>query len=156
MAVAVARELIKADPENGAIYMQNAQAYTQALDAQTARIEAELAPVKSTPYVVFHDAFQYFEKRFGLSAAGSIADVSAKAPSAQRLREIRAKIAEVKAVCVFREPQYDGKVVATVIEGTGAREGVLDPVGAEIAPGPEAYPQLLTNMAASLRACLAG
>ena len=156
MAVAVARELIKADPENGAAYMQNAQAFVEEIDAETARIAAELAPVTSTPYVVFHDAFQYFEKRFGLAAAGSIADVSAKAPSAQRLREIRAKIAEVKAACVFREPQYDGKVVATVIDGTGAREGVLDPIGADITPGPKAYQQLLSNLAASLKACLSG
>ncbi len=156
MAVAVARELIKADPENGAAYLQNAQAFVEAVDAETARIEAELAPVKSTPYVVFHDAFQYFEKRFGLSAAGSIADVSAAAPSARRLKEIRARIAEVKAACVFREPQYDGKVVATVIEGTGAREGVLDPIGAELTPGPQAYQQLLSNLAGSLKACLAG
>ena len=93
---------------------------------------------------------------FGLAGAGSIADVSARAPSAQRLREVREKIAAVKAACVFREPQYDGKVVAIVIEGTGAREAVLDPLGAGLTPGPDAYQKLLAGLAASLKACLSG
>jgi len=156
MAAAVAAELAKADPANAAIYTSNADAFARSLDALSGEIAAELAPVKAVPYVVFHDAYQYFETRFGLSAAGSIADVSAKAPSAKRLKEVRAKIAEVKAACVFREPQYDGKVVRTVIEGTGAREGVLDPLGADIAPGAGAYQQLLGQLADDLRACLAG
>jgi zinc transport system substrate-binding protein len=156
MAAAVAAELAKADPANAATYTTNAEAFARSLDALSGQIAAELAPVKAVPYVVFHDAYQYFEERFGLSAAGSIADVSAKAPSAKRLKEVRGKIAEVKAACVFREPQYDGKVVQTVIEGTSAREGVLDPLGAAITPGAGAYQQLLSQLSKDLKACLAG
>ncbi|WP_373503581.1 zinc ABC transporter substrate-binding protein [Aestuariivirga sp.] len=154
MAAAVAAELAKADPANAAAYQANAKAFEASLDAVTAEISAELAPVKTKPYIVFHDAYQYFEARFGLSAAGSISDVSAKAPSAQRLEEIRNKLKATQAECVFREPQYDSKVVATVIEGTPAREGVLDPLGADVAPGAGAYRQILLNLAASLKACL--
>lgn len=156
MAAAVAAALAKADPANAASYAANAEAFAKSLDQEQAAIAAELAPVKDRPYVVFHDAYQYFENRFGLSAAGSIADVSAQAPSAQRLAEVRNKIVEVKAACVFREPQYDSKLLTVVIEGTGAREGVLDPLGAALTPGPDAYQQLLRNLAASLRDCLAG
>lgn len=156
MAAQVAAELTRVDPANAAAYAANAQAFSQSLDALSGRITAELAPVKDTPFIVFHDAYQYFERRFGLAGAGSISDVSAAAPSAKRLREVRGKIESVKAACVFREPQYDGKVVATVIEGTGAREGVLDPLGAGLTPGPEAYQQLLDDLAKSFRACLAG
>ena len=156
MASAVAAELAKADPANAETYRKNAEAFSASLDQLSGQLAAELAPVKTVPYVVFHDAYQYFEQRFGLSAAGSISDVSASAPSAKRLREVRAKIKDVKAACVFREPQYDGKVVATVIEDTNAREGVLDPLGADIKPGPEAYQQLLTQLSKSLKDCLAG
>ena len=155
MASAVAAELAKADPANAETYRKNAEAFSASLDQLSSQLAAELAPVKTVPYVVFHDAYQYFEQRFGLSAAGSISDVSANAPSAKRLREVRAKIKDVKAACVFREPQYDGKVVQTVIEGTKAREGVLDPLGADITPGPEAYQQLLTKLSKSLKDCLA-
>jgi zinc transport system substrate-binding protein len=156
MAMAAASELSKADLANATAYEANAKAFTASLDKTSAEITASLAPVKDKPYVVFHDAYQYFENRFGLNAAGSIADVSAQAPSAQRLSEVRRKIAETKAACVFREPQYDSKVVGTVIEGSSAREGVLDPLGAELTPGPLAYQQLLLNLAASLKACLGG
>lgn len=156
MALAVAGELAKVDPANAAIYARNAEGFAGSLDELSTVLQTELAPVKNVPYVVFHDAYQYFELRFGLTAAGSIADVSAKAPSAKRLREVRGKIEAVKAACVFREPQYDGKVVAAVIEGTGAREGVLDPLGAGIPPGTQAYQQLLTQLARNLKACLAG
>ncbi|MCA3560219.1 MAG: zinc ABC transporter substrate-binding protein [Aestuariivirga sp.] len=156
MARAVADALSRADPANAAAYGANAGAFAAEIDRTSAAIAAELAPVKSKPFIVFHDAYQYFEKRFGLAGVGSISDVSAQAPSARRLAEVRDKIASAHAICVFREPQFDGKAVQTVIEGTGAREGVLDPLGANLIPGPEAYPQLLRNLAKALKDCLSG
>ena len=155
MAGLVAIELTKADPEHAQAYTANATAFAASVDLTAAGIAAELAPLKHRPFIVFHDAYQYFEKRFGLTAVGSISDVSAHAPSAQRLEDIRRKLSSTGAVCVFREPQFDSKLVDAVIEGTQARDGVLDPLGASLTPGPQAYRQLLTNLAASLKACLA-
>jgi len=156
MADAVAAALSQADPANAALYAANAKAFNASLDALAGEIEAKLAPVKDKPYIVFHDAYQYFERRFDLNAVGSIADFSAAPPSAQRIHEIRGKIAATSAVCAFREPQFDEKFVATAIEGSAARLGILDPLGADLQPGPLAYPQLLRNLAASLATCLAG
>jgi zinc transport system substrate-binding protein len=156
MAREVAADLARADPTNAATYAANEKAFETALDQTSATIAAELAPVKGKPFIVFHDAYHYFEKRFGLTGVGSISDVSAQAPSAERLAEVRDKIVATKATCVFREPQFDDKVVQTVIEGTTAREGVLDPLGAKLTPGPEAYPQLLRNLAMALKDCLSG
>jgi zinc transport system substrate-binding protein len=156
MAVQVAADLAQADPGNAAAYAANEKAFAAQIDQTSAAIAAELAPLKGKPFIVFHDAYHYFEKRFGLTAVGSISDVSAQAPSAERLAEVRDKIVAAKAVCVFREPQFDDKVVQTVIDGTSAREGVLDPVGASLAPGPQAYLQLLQNLAAALKGCLSG
>ena len=155
MARQVAADLAKADPANGASYAANAQAFAADIDRTSAAIVAELAPVKAKPFIVFHDAYHYFEKRFGLTGVGSISDVSAQAPSAERLSAVRDKIIAAHAACVFREPQFDDKVVQTVIEGTSAREGVLDPLGATLTPGPQAYRQLLQNLAAALKDCLA-
>lgn len=156
MARMVAAELAKADPANAAAYAANAKAFEAETDRTSAAIAAELAPVKDKPFIVFHDAYHYFEEHFGLRGVGSISDVSAQAPSAERLAEVRDKITASKAACVFREPQYDDKVVQTVIEGTPARQGVLDPLGATLTPGPGAYPQLLKNLSAALRDCLSG
>ena len=156
MAVAVAAELARADPAGAETYAANARSFAAAVDAASTEIAAILAPVKSKPYIVFHDAYHYFEHRFGLNAVGSISDVSARTPSAERLKELRDKLAQTGAVCVFREPQFDDKVVQTIIEGSTARAATLDPLGATLDPGPGAYPQLLRNLANDLAGCLAG
>ena len=156
MAAEVAEDLAAIDSSNAGTYRANAQAFISGLNQTEAEISASLADVKGKPFIVFHDAYPYFEKRFGLTAVGSISDASANAPSAQRIEEIRRKIRESQALCVFREPQFDGKFAATVIEGSKARSGVLDAVGADLELGPGAYPQLLLNIAASAKACLSG
>lgn len=155
MANAVALELGRIDPEHASNYKENATAYSASLDRLAAEISAATKPLQNKPIVVFHDAYQYFETRFGLSVVGSISDISATAPSAKRLKEIRDKLAETKAICVFREPQFDSKYVSVVLEGTRAREGVLDPIGSALTPGPNAYDELLKNLAKSASDCLA-
>lgn len=154
MTNAVAADLSRIDPDNAKTYEANAAAYVALLDQLTAEISADTKPLQGKPYVVFHDAYQYFEKRFGLTAVGSISDVSASAPSAKRLNEIRSKLEETKALCVFREPQFDAKYVTVVLEGSKAKQGVLDPIGSDITPGPKAYAELLTRLAKGARDCL--
>ncbi len=154
MALAAARELAAVDPPNAATYAANAARFAVSIDALTAELEAELAPVKSRPFIVFHDAYQYFERFFELNAVGSIADVRAASPSAKRLQEIRGRLKESGALCVFREPQFDAKFADVVIEGSQAKLGVLDPLGADLRQGPDAYFTLLRNLAGNLRACL--
>jgi zinc transport system substrate-binding protein len=155
MTNAVAAELGKIDPEHARSYKANAAAYVASLDQLAAEISAETKPIQNKPFIVFHDAYQYFETRFGLTAVGSISDVSAAAPSAKRLKEIKDKLEETKAVCVFREPQFDAKYVSVVLEGSKAKQGVLDPIGSELTPGPNAYAELLKNLAKSAKDCLA-
>ncbi len=155
MAAAIATELAKIDPANAATYAANAARLASGIDAASNEIASDLAVVRDKPFIVFHDAYQYFEKRFGLRAVGSIANISGASPSAQRLNEIRDKLRATGAVCVFREPQFDGKFVDAVIEGSSARSSVLDPLGADLEPGPGAYLQLLHNLASSLKSCLA-
>lgn len=156
MAAEAATVLAKADPDHAAAYKANAKVFAADIDRLETELGAQLAPLKDKPFVVFHDAYQYFESRFGLSGVGSISDVSAHSPSAQRLEEIRQKIVSAKAVCVFREPQFDSKFADVVSEGTPARAAVLDPLGAKVTPGPGAYQAILRNLAADLKACLSG
>lgn len=151
---AIAAALAQADPEHGAAYAANAAAARGELDALQAELAASLAPLRGRPYIVFHDAFQYFEHGFDLPAAGAIAFNDAALPGAQRIAQIRARLADAKAACVFAEPQSPADLVATVIEGTGAKTGSLDPLGAHLTPGPELYPALLRDLARALHACL--
>lgn len=152
----IASILGEADPHNAQLYLDNAQAYSSRLDELVTQIETIIAPVRDKPVIVFHDAYQYFEQRFGVNVVGSITVNPEVAPGAQRLKEIRDKLRELNAACVFSEPQFLPRPVATVMEGTNASSGVLDPLGAEIADGPELYPALMRNLALSLASCLEG
>jgi len=132
----------------------NAEALNARIDALTARIEAETKPLKNKPFVVFHDAYQYFDRRFGLDAIGSITVSPQVQPSAKRLTELRRKIRALKAVCVFAEPLFQPNLVAAVTEGTDARTGTLDPAGTTLAPGADLYFALMRNLVAGLKSCL--
>lgn len=154
MTKAIAAELGKIDPENARTYGANAEAYLISLAQLEKDISAETKSIRNRPFIVFHDAYPYFEKRFGLDALGSISDANAASPSARRLKEIRDKIVATNAVCVFREPQFDLKFVTVVMEGTGSKTGVLDPMGYDVTPGPKAYEEMMRNLAKSARDCL--
>lgn len=148
--------LVEADPDNAAKYEANAEALMVKLDGLVADVSAQLEPVKEKGYVVFHDAYQYFETRFGLTAVGSVTVSPEVLPGAERISELQAKIKELNAVCVFSEPQFESKLVTTLTDGTSAKSGVIDPLGATIDDGPELYFTLIKNMATSFSTCLSG
>ncbi len=146
--------LSEADPENAGRYAENAQALQARLDTLIEETRTELAAIDGAQFVVFHDAYQYYEARFGLAAAGSITVNPDTMPGAQRLSEIRDRVRELGVSCVFAEPQFEPRLVEVVTEGTEARSGVLDPLGADIADGPELYFELIGNMTTSFTSCL--
>jgi zinc transport system substrate-binding protein len=151
---ALAQRLAALDPEHAQTYRQNAEAAVQRIAQVDAEVAETIAPVKDLPYIVFHDAYQYFEAHYRTNAVGSITLSPDRKPGAKRLTEIRAKIAELDARCVFREPQFAPDLVQTVVEDTNARIGTLDPLGVDHTAGPEAYPKTLRDLAANLRDCL--
>ena len=151
---AAVAQLSAQDPAHAARYRSNGEAVIARLDALDSELAAAMQSVKELPFIVFHDAYHYFEDRYGLNAAGSITVSPERAPGAKRLSEIRGKVANAGAVCVFSEPQFEPALVDTIVEGTSARTGVLDPIGADIEPGPDAYETLLRNLARDLRDCL--
>ena len=154
MTKQVAGLLGKIDPDHALVYTANAESYLASLDKLEVDIAAETKAIRNKPFVVFHDAYPYFEERFGLTALGSISDANAASPSAKRLKEIRDKIISAKAVCVFREPQFDAKFVRVAMEGTNAKPGILDVMGFDVTPGPKAYEQMMRNLAKSAKDCL--
>jgi zinc transport system substrate-binding protein len=154
MVDAIAVALSAADPEHAATYQANAAKVHDQLAALDLDLREQLAPIRDRPFVVFHDGYHYVEDRYGLNAVGAITVDPQRRPSAGRLQEIRAKLEELDAACVFAEPQFEPALVDTVIEGTGARKGVLDPLGAGLEAGPQQYFQLLDGIADSLVACL--
>lgn len=154
MVRVIAGTLSEADPANAGAYAANAEMLLRRLEDLTAEVAAELAPARDRPFIVFHDAYQHFEDRFGLEAVGSVMVSPDQAPSVRRITELRDKVRRLGAICVFAEAQFEPGLVDTIIEGTPARTGVLDPLGAADPNGPEAYFDLIRNMATSFRQCL--
>ena len=132
---AIAHELEEVDPRNRKKYEANARNMKARIDALHKELARSLAPVKGAPYIVFHDAYQYMEKRYGLTPIGSVTLSPEKKPGSARLVAIRKKIRDTKSICVFTEPQFQPRLVKVIMEGTGAGTGVLDPLGTGIPAG---------------------
>jgi zinc transport system substrate-binding protein len=154
IAAAMAEALVEADPANEAAYRANAEALGRRIDALDAEIAVQLMAVKDRPFIVLHDAYQYFEARYELAAAGSIQVSPDQPPGARRLLEIRAEIAERGVACVFREPQVEPALVELVLEGSKARQGELDPEAVSLPEGPELYFDLMRGLARGISGCL--
>jgi len=150
----VAKTLAAADPENASTYQQNAASVDQRLATLIDETNAKLAAVKDKRFVVLHDAYHYFEDRFGLQSAGSISVNPEAPPSAQRVKEIQERIASADAACIFAEPQFEPRIVSVVTEGTNAKAGQLDPLGADLEDGPDLYFNLIGNLATSFVDCM--
>ncbi|SHE93364.1 zinc transport system substrate-binding protein [Ruegeria intermedia] len=150
----IAAQLSAADPENAGAYYANATAAQEDLSALTDELTTMLAPVRGGRFIVFHDAYQYFEHAFDFPASGAISVSDATDPSPARLAEIRARIRDEGVDCVLTEPQFNPGLVATVLEGSTAETAVLDPLGATLEPGADLYPQTIRNIARTLADCL--
>jgi len=151
---AIAAQLSAADPDNAGAYFANAAAGREELAALSAEINGILDPVRDRNFIVFHDAYQYFEAAFDFPASGAISVSDASDPSPVRIAQIQSRVAEKGVTCVLSEPQFDPGIVAAVMDGSEANTGVLDPLGSDLKPGPDLYGNVLRNLATALADCL--
>ena len=155
IASATAQALSEADPDHAAAYAANAAAFATETKALETDIAAVLAPAHDHGYVVFHDAYQYLETRFGLPSAGAILLADGARPSAAHVSRLRAALGTANVSCVFTEPEFDPALATTIVEGTDIRVGRLDGLGIGLTPGADLYPALMRGLADSLADCLA-
>ena len=149
-----ATELVAIDPANAAKYRDNAAKAAADLDALKTGLTTKLQPVQKRPFMVFHDAYQYFEQDYDLDAVGTVRVDPEHEPGAKRISELHQMIAGHKIICLFSEPQFPAKIVTKLAADGNVKTAVLDPVGADLAPGKTMYRQLLTNLADNLAGCL--
>ena len=150
----IASRLSDVDPVNSDAYLANAASGRAAIEALMDDVETTLAAVRGREFIVFHDAYQYFETDFDFPASGAISMSDASDPSPARIAEIRGEIAEHGVSCVLAEPQFNPGLVATVLRGSDARMGIADPLGAELELGPKFYPQLIRSLSRALTECM--
>ncbi|MGE0769152.1 MAG: zinc ABC transporter substrate-binding protein [Hyphomicrobiaceae bacterium] len=154
IVVHLGRVLTEVYPSAAERLTSNVDAATRKLDALDAFLSEEMTSVAGRPFLVFHDAYQYFEHRYKLSGAGSVTVNAEVPPSARRISEIRARVARAGIVCIFAEPQFEPRVITAIAEGLGVRQATLDPLGASIAAGPGHYSALMLGLARDLKGCL--
>lgn len=150
-----ATQLIELDPTHAVQYKNNAHSLIQQLTQLHQALTTQLAPVKQQPFIVFHDAYQYLEQRYGLQAVGAVSLSPERSPSAKQLHHLHELIEEKQVRCIFVEPQFPPTLVNSLVEETHIKQGILDPLGSESAIGTKGYFDLLNNLALSLTTCLA-
>ena len=150
----IASKLSVADPQNAASYFMNAAAGQAEMEEMIVEVNVMLKPVQGGKFVVFHDAYQYFENDFDFYASGAISLGDSSDPSPARIQKVQKRIRDEGIQCVLAEPQFNEGLVVTVMEGSEATASVIDPLGAELNTGPNLYTQLIKNLAKTLRDCL--
>jgi len=154
IARAVAERLAALDSAHAGIYETNLAALTEAIEVLDSKSAVALAPVRDAPFIVFHDAFQYFEQHYGLAGIGAILLDPEQGASAARLSSIRERLSEADVVCAFAEPQVDTGLLETAVEGIPVRIATLDPEGIALEPGPALYANLVDGLVRTMAACL--
>ncbi len=154
-AVAVT-ELSAIDPGHAALYRGNGERLIRRIDALDRELRTRLEPLSTTPFVVFHDAYRYLERAYGLNAVAFVTTAPERPPGARHLHQLRLKMRRLGVRCLFREPQFEPRIIATLTAQSGVRVGVLDPLGAALEAGPGLYFRLMRANADALVRCLAG
>ena len=147
----MSKHLIENDPKNEKIYRENLSKGYKEIDKLTKDVSSELS--NSVASIVFHDAYQYFEKRFSVNILGAFTVNTDVMPGAEQLAEIREVIEHDKVACVFSEPQFNPDIIKAVAKDMNIKTGVVDPLGATLNPGKDLYFSLIKNMSASFKGC---
>ena len=147
----ITNQLSKIDKDNASTYKANSKKVIKDLDGLIKEVKNEIN--KDASFVVFHDAYQYFEKRFGINVIGALTVNPDVMPGAEQLAEIREVIEHEKAKCIFSEPQFNPNIINSIASDTGVKTGVLDPLGANIDKGKNMYFDLIKDMSNSLKDC---
>jgi len=151
MVIEISHELSELDPANKSTYMANADKTIEDLDRLIKEVNRSLS--KDISYVVFHDAYQYFEKRFGVTSAGALTLNPDVLPGAKQIIDIQNLIKEKNIKCIFSEPQYNPKIIETLANDTNILTGTMDPLGANLDSGATMYIKLIMNIANSIKNC---
>lgn len=150
LATHITDELIKADPNHQAIYLNNLKQFKHRVTRLDEQLTHQLSSIKDKPFVVFHDAYQYFETHYGLSAVGAITLDPDIPPSAKHLKHLATTIKEQRALCLFAEPQFQPKIINTLQQATQIKVSTLDPLGKE----GQSYTELLDSISSALNDCM--
>jgi len=147
----IAHELSHLDPSNKDKYNKNAESTLLDIDELINNIDQSIN--KDAQFVVFHDAYQYFENRFGITSAGALTLNTDALPGARQILDIQNVIKEKGVKCIFSEPQFNPKIIETIAKDTGIKTGIFDPLGSKLDADKNQYFTLIKNLRDNLKGC---
>lgn len=150
----IVQALSKKDPVNADIYKANGAYQLKRLSELSDELEDTLKSAGTKKSIFYHDAFQYFEHRFGLKSAGYVSTGPIRSPGAKHVRRLRNMIISGEVQCVLTEPQFAPAIIQSLVKDTDVQVGVLDPIGAGWTPGPDLYFNMMRKNAEELNSCL--
>jgi zinc transport system substrate-binding protein len=150
----VSAKLSQLDPNQKAVYQRNLELFIADVETTVTQVRQVIEPVKRLNYVVFHDAYQYFENYFGLQNASAISISPERKPGAKKVAEIRAQIEQQNIQCIFSEPQFNPGIVTALTVDSEVKVSQLDPIGAQLSDKNASYTDFLKAFAKQFQACL--
>lgn len=153
IAKVIASELGKLDPANQARYEANLAVFDAKVNAKDKVIAGQMKAVNQKGYFVFHEAYGYWERHYGMSSKGHFTVSPERRPGAKTLVDIRKALEEKQASCIYAEPQFSPAVIESVARNTGAKVLLLDEVGEQVPLGPDGYPQFMQQLADAFTQC---
>ena len=150
----VAETLSRVDPDNQAVYRTNADKVSTSIFELHNELQESLSTVSDKPFIVYHDAYRYLEREFDLDAVAAVTISPEKTPGARHITEIAKLVDERQIQCVFSEPQFQPKILDTLVSDLGLSVSTLDPLGDGLEPGKTLWFELMRNLEKSLVDCL--
>ncbi|QIQ21085.1 zinc ABC transporter substrate-binding protein ZnuA [Zophobihabitans entericus] len=154
VAVAIHERLLILFPDKKVQLDANLSSFLSQVTETEQVIAKKLISVQNSGYFVFHDAYGYFERQFGLKHLGHFTLNPEIQPGVQKVYQIKQQLLKEQAVCVFREPQFNPAIIDKVISGTHVRSGILDPLGMDIPVSKDAYTHFLNTLTQQWLNCL--
>lgn len=155
IAEAAAQHLMALDPANASRYTRNLAAFSARLQLTQQSNAETLAPLSSLGYAVYHNAFQYFEKQNGLQHSLVFVTAEDMQPGVRYIMAVRNALQQLRPACLLEDVTTNPATVTTVLGDYRLNRERVDLLGENLTPGPEAYTQLIRNLADVFQRCLA-
>ncbi|MBL4819802.1 MAG: zinc ABC transporter substrate-binding protein [Gammaproteobacteria bacterium] len=152
IAEAIRDRLIKIDSAKAAEYSNNFSHFSNRLVNLEEQWHSRLLSASTGPYVVYHDAFSYFESQFGLGHGLALVVDPEIQPGIRQILNVRKEISAIQPVCIFTDVSASEATINTMLSGYQLNSVQLDLLGKNLGET-QGYEQLLDNLVSDFINC---
>ncbi len=142
------------DPQNEAVFRRNLSLFEADIERLNIALRQKLSIRSTAKYAVYHNAYQYFEKQFGLQYAMVILQDAALQPGIREIVQLRQQVQQLSPSCLLLEIDANADLVSTVLNGHQLKSITVDLLGIRTNINPGGYSQFLLNLADDFISCL--